>query len=206
MTNETWKPIAGFEGRYEVSDLGRVRSLDRIGERKGAPARFKGKVLKPGTDGGGYLHVYLGAGNIRKVHRLVAQAFKPNPENLPEVDHEDTIKANCAANNLRWVTTQQNAKYRHEKGYKTCVRKLTDEDEAAITALIASGKPIMHVARQFGLSCGHTRRVAAPKDVKPCKHCGVTFSQHAGNGRLYCSRKCAKAEQPRTGLGQFRRS
>lgn len=203
MINETWKPIAGFEGRYEVSDLGRVRSLDRVGERNGRPARFKGRVLKPGLDGDGYQHVSLGAGNIRKIHRLVAQAFKPNPDNLPEVDHEDTDKLNCGAANLRWCTTQQNAAYRHEKTQKTCVRKVTAEVEALVSALIAGGKPIVHVAKQFGISRSHARRLALPKEVKDCGHCGAVFSRQAGAGQSYCSRKCAKAEQPRTMLGQF---
>ncbi len=203
MINETWKPIAGFEGRYEVSDLGRVRSLDREGVRNGRPVRFKGRVLKPGLDGDEYLHVSLGAGTIRKVHRLVAQAFKPNPDNLPEVDHEDTNKTNCAAANLRWCTTRQNAAYRHEKTFKTCVRRVSAETEVLVAALIAGGKPIVHVAQQFGISRSHARRLALPKEVKACKHCGVTFSRQAGAGQTYCSRKCAKAEQPRTALGQF---
>ena len=101
---EQWKPVKGFEGAYEVSDLGRVRALFSYHRWK------PGRILKPYDTGAGYLAVKLSKGHKQrnyKVHILVAQAFIPNPENLPEVDHLGA-KADCRAVRLKWSTKRQN--------------------------------------------------------------------------------------------------
>lgn len=101
---EQWKSIAGYEGLYEVSNLGRVRSL-KFG---------KTKILKPGRVGGGYLIVKLLKDCIRKnmkVHRLVAEAFIPNPNKLKTVNHKDEDKTNNNVNNLEWMTLADNLNY-----------------------------------------------------------------------------------------------
>ena len=105
---ETWKAIVGYEGIYEVSDLGRVRSLKH----------GKEKILKPGNNGRGYLFVVLckdGKYKNTKVHRLVAEAFIPNPLHLETVNHKDEYKTNNSASNLEWMTRADNKRYSANK-------------------------------------------------------------------------------------------
>lgn len=111
---EEWRPIAGHHG-YEVSNLGRVRSMDRIIQRSASRTRgeysvfCKGKVLKaaPGTQG--YLVVSLErSSTVKRVHRLVAQAFIPNPCNKPFINHIDGNVANNRVDNLEWCTNSEN--------------------------------------------------------------------------------------------------
>ena len=117
---EIWKEIENYEG-YQVSNFGRVRSLDRYNSRG---YWIKGCILKPIMDKKGYLTVGLSKNNQRKafkVHRLVALHFIPNIENKPEIDHINTIKTdntvflnedgsvNYDKTNLRWVTPKENS-------------------------------------------------------------------------------------------------
>ena len=108
---EIWKPVVGYEGLYEVSSYGRVRSLDKITTDG---RRIKGKILKTqiGNTNGGYKKAYLYNKDGVKtfnVSRLVAFAFIPNPENKPYVDHINTIRTDDRAENLRWVTPKENS-------------------------------------------------------------------------------------------------
>ena len=112
VTLEVWKPIAGFPG-YEVSDLGRVRSLDRCLYNNGLQKNVvrKGCVLKSRPDKDGYrlVTIYNEQGVAHfKVHRLVASHFIENPLLLPEVNHGDFDKANNTLANLCWSTKQNN--------------------------------------------------------------------------------------------------
>lgn len=103
---EIWRDIKDYEGLYQVSNLGRVRSLDRNGKGKGNGS--KGKIIKPCLDKStGYYRVTLHKNGINKtysVHRLVAEAFIPNPDNLPTVDHINRIKTDNMVDNLRWAS------------------------------------------------------------------------------------------------------
>lgn len=111
---EIWKDIEGYEGLYEVSSNGRVRSHDRLIDRTGVGQGayvLKGRVLKLRSDRDGYILVTLSSDGIArtfKVHRLVAQAFIPNPENLSQVDHDDGRRANNRVINLKWSTVRNN--------------------------------------------------------------------------------------------------
>lgn len=161
MEIEVWKPVVGFESTYEVSDQGRVRSLDRMVWRPTTPFTCKGAVLKVQLDGDGYPKVSLGRANQRRVHRLVAEAFVPNPDGLPEVDHENTIKTDCRASNLRWCSRKANSAYRHASGYTTCKVKYGPEVRKAVVEAIQAGKPVMRVAKAHGMSRAHVRRLVA---------------------------------------------
>lgn len=112
--NEIWKPVVGYEGYYEVSNTGKVRSVDRIViDKKGRQYFRKGTELKQNIDRG-YCRVSITKDGIKetlKVHRLVALAFIPNPDNLPQVNHKDENKQNNNVENLEWVTCKDNQNY-----------------------------------------------------------------------------------------------
>ena len=95
------KDIVGYEGLYAVTSCGKVWSYRRK------------KFLKPWTNRWGYLNVQLykdGKGKIYKIHRLVAEAYLPNPDNLPQVDHIDGNKMHNYLNNLQWITLKDNCR------------------------------------------------------------------------------------------------
>lgn len=101
---EEWRDIEGYNGIYKISNLGRVKSLKHGKER----------ILKPSSDGDGYLEVSLwkeGVRKIFKVHRLVSKAFIPNFNNNPEVNHKNEIKTDNRCDNLEWCTREYNLNY-----------------------------------------------------------------------------------------------
>lgn len=108
---EEWKDIQNYEGMYQVSNLGNIKSVDRIDSKNG---QRKGKMLKPYTAHNGYLKVTLCKESKTKhfaVHRLVAETFISNPNNYPYVNHKDEIKINNKADNLEWCTAEYNVNY-----------------------------------------------------------------------------------------------
>ncbi len=107
MTEE-WKNIEKYNGIYQISNLGRVRSVAHINIQK---HYIPEKIIKPHPNNSGYLDVSLyidGKRYHEKIHRLVAEAFIPNPNHLPEVDHIDTDKTNNTVSNLKWCTHSEN--------------------------------------------------------------------------------------------------
>lgn len=112
---EEWRDITGYEGYYQISNLGRVKSLDRVVIGKdGRKFHYKCQIMKPGIHYKGYILVKLCIDSKQKcykVHRLVAQAFIPNPDNLPQVNHKDEDKTNNRVENLEWCTNEYNNKY-----------------------------------------------------------------------------------------------
>ena len=112
---EIWKDIVGYENLYQVSNLGNVRSLDRIVKgRNNSDRLIKGKMLKAKKGNNPYLFVNLtvnNKGNNKLIHRLVATAFIPNPNNYPQVNHLNENVNDNRANNLEWVLPRENANY-----------------------------------------------------------------------------------------------
>lgn len=98
---EEWRTIIGYEGLYEVSNTGQVRN-------------YRGKLLRPGLNHNGYLKCVLckkGKTKTIYIHRLVAQAFIPNPQDLPQVNHKDEDKTNNSVDNLEWCNSKYNVNY-----------------------------------------------------------------------------------------------
>lgn len=151
---EIWKAIKipEVEGKYEISNLGRVKSLARFDTRG---VWRKEKFLKPrknkSTQKGYYLHVCLCNGGWQKnfkIHRLVAQAFIPNPLGKSEVNHKDGVKTNNVVTNLEWNTHTENCQHScdtgllvHVTGHSHGRQKLTEKDVTYIYRTFMKGKP-----------------------------------------------------------------
>lgn len=139
MENEIWKPVVGYEGLYDVSNMGNVRVL---------PGKYRtAQVLKPGNNDG-YLIVKLTKDRIRKcyfVSRLVAMAFLTNTENKPEVNHIDGNRFNNVLSNLEWVTSMENKIHASRmgllaRGERAHTSKLTSKEVIEIRELYKTGK------------------------------------------------------------------
>lgn len=116
-----WKPVVGYEGLYEVSDTGIVRSVPHYVLRSNGRKFFvKETYLKPDRHKKGYLRVKItdatGVEHFPLVHRLVAEAFIPNPENKPFINHIDAQTDNNSVDNLEWVTNKENMEHASKMG------------------------------------------------------------------------------------------
>lgn len=124
---EIWKSVLGYEGYYQVSNKGRVRSITHEANhsRTGKVIRT-GKILAQHADADGYLEVNLSkCGEVKqfRVHRLVCSAFLNNPNNLPVVNHKDLNKTNNCVENLEWCTQQYNVIHAICNGHKANISK-----------------------------------------------------------------------------------
>ena len=115
---EIWKSYPYIAG-IEVSTLGRVRTIDRVVSSEKGTQFVKGRILKPQDNGTGYLRVdvSIDGKRVKKlVHRLIAQAFIPNPEELPQINHKDSDPTNNNISNLEWCTASYNRRYQEKYG------------------------------------------------------------------------------------------
>ena len=151
---ESWKPVVGYEGLYEVSDLGRVRSLDRVvkGKRNSKWER-KGRILQQADRGNGYYAVCLHKSGTQKmylVHRLVAVAFIPNPFNKPCVNHLDENKQNNAISNLEWAT------YKENTNWGSCVERSVKASSEPVLQFTKAGE---FLAEFYGAVCKWQKKI-----------------------------------------------
>ena len=154
---EIWKPVPGYEGKYEVSDQGRVRSLDRPCVGKDGRSEFHpGKILNPDkTIRGGYLDVSLRDGEKRKhrtVHSLVAEVFLGERPNGCDVMHLNGDRTDNRVENLRYGTRKENLNQTYEYGGKQANGKLSVEDVKAVRGRIRSGERIATIADSYGVN------------------------------------------------------
>jgi hypothetical protein len=153
---ENWKPVVGYEGIYEVSDQGRVKRI------KPEYNTYVGKILSGGIEKNGYRVVLLydnGKRKMFKVHRLVAIAFVPNPENKPQINHKNAIKLDNRAENLEWSTCQENITHAVNKGLWNAAKgeqhgqaKLKDIQIPTIRSLLKIGYTCNDISVQFKVS------------------------------------------------------
>lgn len=119
LPNEIWKDVVGYEGLYQVSNLGRIKSLDRYVEYPNYIKRINGRIMSQQDNSKGYLMVNLSLNGFTKklyVHRLLAEAFIPNLANKVEVNHIDLNKKNNIISNLEWCTKKENMRHAHKNG------------------------------------------------------------------------------------------
>ena len=201
---EIWKAVVGYEGLYEVSNLGRVKSLETMVVCRGGMRTRPSKMLKP--SGQFHLGVTLckdGKVKRKSIHRLVAEAFIPNPENKPVVDHIDTDAKNNCVENLRWVTTQENCmnpltrinNSRSKMGHKCYLshhseetkqkmremnlgRKVSEETRRKMSESHKGYIPSEEARRKFSLARkGHVVTEETRQKIRE-KHIGIHKGQH----------------------------
>jgi hypothetical protein len=160
---EVWKDIEGYEGLYEISTFGNVRSVDRvIRSTKGHLRKLKSHGIKQLITGQGYFHVRIRKNGNRKtkfIHRLVAETFISNPGNYPIVNHIDGDKGNNHISNLEWVTSQQNAQHALKHNL-TSTTKLSKQEVLKIRELYASGEYThRELANKFNVTPSNVGRI-----------------------------------------------
>jgi hypothetical protein len=177
QTIERWRPIAGLEDRYEVSDHGRVRSLPRMTARGGIPQRVRGKVIAQRTNGWG-LQVTLIANERRvhkTVHRLVAAAFCEKPSGCDVVNHIDNDPTNNHYSNLEWTTLQGNSQHCWKQG-RAYVPSLpgsanpnarhNEEQANAVIVAMKAHKPHTQIAQELGVSRSFVAEISSGRQWK----------------------------------------
>lgn len=180
--SEIWKTYPEFDF-IQGSNLGRVRTVDRVVPCRWGMCVRKGHVLKQHDNGYGYLRVQFVVNRkhiYRYVHRLVAETFLPNPDNLPQINHKDNDRANNCVDNLEWCTSEYNIAYREKYG--------TSAAEAVGRPLFAVNLTTLEVSRfcsqleagrEFGISAEHINRVING-ELKQTK--GYWFMNDDGHG------------------------
>jgi hypothetical protein len=172
---EQWKDINGYEGLYQVSSEGRVKSLKRIVVTRDKVKRtLCEKVLKLGLCGGGYLIAGLSKNNKRRtlrVHRLVMESFRPTEDSSLQVNHIDGNKLNNMVENLEWCTASENIKHSYKNGMSSCfygeksnLSKLTNKDVNRIRMAGRCGMQTKEIAKIFNTVPANINHILSGKN------------------------------------------
>ena len=170
--NEEWKDVPGFEGVYQASNIGRIRTVDRIGETcYGATRKLKGRVVAENGGNRGYLRVSTRKYGVMFAHRLVAITWIPNDKNLPVINHIDGNKSNNHPSNLEWCTQPDNVRHGFNtgltprkmilKGDKCISSKLTEKKVSLIKRRLIEGARSVDLAREYGVVKGTIGEIKA---------------------------------------------
>lgn len=173
MTEE-WRDVEGYESLYQVSNLGRVKSLERVVMNNGGLQHKYEKILKFNVSRGYHIVHLSKEGKVKAftVHRLVAIAFIPNEDNKPNVDHIDTNPSNNHVDNLRWVTQHENAmnpltrinNSESKKGHPCYLREHTEETKKKISDVL-KGKKLSEEHKQK-ISDAHKGKTFSAEHLK----------------------------------------
>jgi len=175
---EIWKSIEGFEGLYEVSNLGRIRSISmpHPTRRRAIVSTIRKFSLNGGRKGTKYHSVMLTRVNpniriSRSVHRLVAIAFVPNPENKPEVNHKDGDKTNNYYDNLEWCTRKENVQHSSKTGLLLSNgahfnAKLSVTKVIQIKRQLANGVKQCVIAKKYNIGTSTINQISSGKQWK----------------------------------------
>ena len=162
----TWKPVMGYEDSYEISDVGKVRSLTR----KCGKRITNGKILNERLNKKGYPEVFFHSKEkknlARNPHRLVAETFIPNPNNLPQVNHINGIKTDNRVKNLEWVTDSENKYHAYaiglqptRKGENNSNAKLDNNSVTLIKQKYNSGINISSISKEMNINLSIIRQL-----------------------------------------------
>jgi hypothetical protein len=169
--HEKWRDVKGYEGIYQISNLGRVKSLSRLDKRG---YKRKEIILKETINPRGYKYVVLQDKKAKVTHRLVARSFLPNEENKKEVNHKNGNKQDNRLKNLEWVTHSENLKHacitglkRIPKGDEHCNSKLTNQEAENIRMLYKMGNwTYKSLSKEFDVHESTVARVIKNKSYK----------------------------------------
>ncbi len=170
---EAWKKVGGYD-YYEVSNLGKVRSLDKVVNYRYGLRTISGKLLKQAKTFGGYYFVILTKDNEPKthlIHRLVAQAFISNPNKYKTVDHLDFNKANNCISNLDWCDLSTNIKRYCDANIRPVGSQLPDAKikESDVLEIRKSNKSQSALGRQYGITQSAVHKIIYRKSWKHLK-------------------------------------
>lgn len=172
---EIWKAIPGYEGYYEVSNTGRVKSITRtIIDKRGITHYIEEKEIYIRINNNGYKTVSLSKEGIRKmflIHRLVAIAFLPNPDNLPIVNHKDENPANNNVENLEWCN------YKYNSNYGTSKKRMSQSKQNKHTKKIWKCDCHTHERIELFNSIGD-----ASENIKNDRNIGISAISKCANG------------------------
>jgi hypothetical protein len=164
---EIWKDISGYEGYYQVSNLGNVKSMSRIVPGPRVPIRVKERILKPIKNNQGYNQVVLSKQNRKNVlvHRLVAFAFLENPDNLPDINHLDSNPLNNKLSNLEWCTATSNQEHANLYGRgpnrmgTKCYRSKINEATVLKVLSLYTKISQVEISKMLGLHKAHVSKI-----------------------------------------------